>query len=312
MPQYVEFSVPEPQNEDEILVKVKAVAIKHFDKGLVNGTHYASSEPRSGGKVIGGDGVCMLPNGNRVYAIGISGMLAEKATINRHRCVAIPDKLDDATAAALPNAVYGAAMALRFKGNIQSGDTVLINGATGFTGRVALQLAKYYGAGKTIVTGRDRQSLGDLLLSGADEAISVKLNDDAFLSAVHELHQKTPIQVVIDYLWGRTAEIILSAIKGHGDFTVRTRFVSVGSVTWDLINLSAASLRGTDLQLTGSGLGAWSAAQVDELFNNILPETFALAADGKLKVETLQVPIADIGSLWDLQVPGGKRLVVTV
>ncbi|HEX8019839.1 MAG TPA: zinc-binding alcohol dehydrogenase family protein, partial [Mucilaginibacter sp.] len=67
-----------------------------------------------------------------------------------------------------------------------------------------------------------------------------------------------------------------------------------------------------DLQLTGSGLGAWSKAQVAELFSEILPEMFALAAAGKLKVETIKVKLADIAELWELEVDNGLRLVVTI
>jgi hypothetical protein len=99
---------------------------------------------------------------------------------------------------------------------------------------------------------------------------------------------------------------------GKGSFTNRTRFVSVGSITGDLIQLSAATMRSVDLQLTGSGLGSWSKDQVRKLFSEILPEMFQLAATGKLKAGTIEVKLADIADLWDLAVPDGKRLVVTI
>jgi NADPH:quinone reductase-like Zn-dependent oxidoreductase len=312
LPQYVEFPTPQPQSENEILVNVKAVAIKHFDKGVASGTHYSSAKQQEGGKVIGGDGVCVLGDGTRVYAIGVSGMLAEQATTEKGRYVEVPDAVDDATAAALPNAVFGAAMGLRFKANIRPGDVVLINGATGFTGRVAVQIAKYYGAGKIIVTGRDQRSLTDLLEFGADEAVSVLLDDAQFKTKIQSLYQETPINIVIDYLWGRTAELILTALKGDGGFTSLTHYVSVGTMSGDIINLSAAILRSTNIQLTGSGLGSWSREQVKELFASILPEMFSLAAAGKLVVRTVQVPITEISSLWDVDIAGGKRLVVTI
>ena len=117
LPQYVDFPAPSPQNENEIAVAVKAVAIKHIDKSIASGKHYSSDAPRENGRVIGGDGICILPDGKRVYAVGASGMLAEKAIIEKNMVVAVPDSLDDITAAALPNAVIGAAMALRFKAN---------------------------------------------------------------------------------------------------------------------------------------------------------------------------------------------------
>jgi NADPH:quinone reductase-like Zn-dependent oxidoreductase len=239
-------------------------------------------------------------------------MMAEKATIDKDLMVKVPKELDDATAAALPNAVIGAAMGLRFRADIQPGDVVLVNGATGFTGQVAVQIARHYGAKKIIVTGRNQQSLNDLLTLGADEIISVAQTDEEFIAQLRSIHADTPIDVIIDYLWGHTAEMILACVKGNGSFTNKIRFVSVGSVTGDLIQLSAANLRSVDLQLTGSGLGAWSKQQVARLFTDILPEMFQLAAEGKLKAGTINVKLEDIAELWNLDVPAGQRLVVVI
>ena len=312
MPQYADFPEPVPQNQEEVLVAVKAVALKHFDKGRAKGTHYSTESNTQEAKIIGGDGVCLLPDGARVYALGASGMMAEKATVEMDRIVPLPPGLDDATAAALPNAVFGAAMALRFRAGIEMGDTVLVNGATGFTGRVAVQIARHYGAEKVIATGRNPQSLQELADLGADEVISLQQTDEQFTAQLQRLHQTTPINVIIDYLWGRTAEMILASLKGTGSFTPRTRFVSVGAVTGDLIQLSAANLRSVDLQLSGSGLGSWTKSQVRTLFTDILPEMFQLAADGRLKVGVLEVALPDIATLWDMDVPDGKRFVVRI
>jgi len=312
LPQYVDFEEPRAQNDQEVLVSVKAVAIKHFDKGRAAGTHYSSHAPKATGRVIGGDGVCLLEDGTRVYGMGVSGMLAEKATIDKRRIVKLPEGLSDATAAALANAVIGSAMALKFKAAIQPGDVVLVNGATGFTGIVAVQIAKHYGASKVIATGRNIQSLQNLLILGADEIIQITGDDVQFLDSVKQSQQEKPIDVMIDYLWGPTAELLLSSLMGQGSFTNKVRFVSVGSMAGDLIQLSAANLRSVDLQLTGSGLGSWSKEQVGQLFSEILPEMFQLAADDKLKVETIEVKLVDIASLWNLEVADGKRLVVTI
>src|SRR5689334_13076569 len=109
------FPEPVAQHRDELLVTIKAVAIKHIDKSRATGQHYSNDGTQDDGRIIGFDGVCLLPNGKRVYAIGETGMLAEKAIIDRDRVVPIPDGVDDALAAALPNAVIGAAMGLKFK-----------------------------------------------------------------------------------------------------------------------------------------------------------------------------------------------------
>lgn len=192
LPQYSDFPEPAVQNDNELLVTIKAVAIKHLDKSRASGSHYSSGALTENGRVIGGDGVGLLEDGTRVYGIGVSGMLAEKATIDKDLIVRIPEGLDDLTAAALPNAVIGAAMGLKFKAGIEPGDVVLINGATGFTGRVAVQVAKYYGAKKVIVTGRNQQSLDELLLLGADEAISILQDDENFKAQLAAIHSATP------------------------------------------------------------------------------------------------------------------------
>jgi len=312
MPRCVDCPDPVAQNEDEVVVSVKTVAIKHLDKSRAKGTHYSAAGDKAEAKVIGGDGACLLPDGTRVYALGTSGMMAEKAIVEMDRVVPLPAGIDDATAAALPNAVFGAAMALRFRAGIEPGDTVLVNGGTGFTGRVAVQLAKHYGAGRVIATGRNPQSLEALKLLGADEIISLQQPDEQFATQVRQLHHDLPFNVIIDYLWGRSAEMILASLKGTGNFTPRTRYVSVGSMTGDLIQLSAANLRSVDLQLSGSGLGSWTKSQVRVLFAEMLPEMFSLAAAGKLRVDTVGVALADIEKLWEAEVPDGKRLVVRI
>src|SRR5271169_5878656 len=92
LPQYADFPEPVAKIENEVLVSVKAVAIKHFDKGRATGKHYSDDAPKETGRVIGGDGVCLLSDGTRVYGMSVSGMLAERATIEKDRIVKLPSK----------------------------------------------------------------------------------------------------------------------------------------------------------------------------------------------------------------------------
>jgi NADPH:quinone reductase-like Zn-dependent oxidoreductase len=312
MPQYRDFPDPVVHNENELLITMKAAAIKHFDKGRASGKHYSTENDKQNATVIGGDGVGVLADGTRVFALGVSGMMAEKAVIDKRKMVRLPDGIDDAAAAALPNAVAGSAMALRFRANMQSGETVLINGATGFTGKIAVQIAQHFGAKKIIVTGRNPKTLKSLLDLGATEIISTAQDDETFIKQLKDIHSHTPIDIIIDYLWGHTAELILASLKGNGSYTHKTRFVSIGSVTGDKIELSAEHLRSVDLQLSGSGLGSWTNDEVRLLLSEILPEMFQLVVDNKLKVETIKVSLSDIGNLWKMEVTDGKRLVVTI
>lgn len=312
MPKYAEFAEPIVQNENQILISVKAVGITNLDKGKASGKHYSSESNNENGFVIGSDCVGLLENGTRVYARGISGTIAEKAIIDKNILVKLPDGISDAVAASLPNAVAGSAMALRFRANIKTGDTVLINGATGFTGQIAIQIAKHYGAKRIIVTGRNEKTLQNLKELGADETISLKQSDEAFIYQLNEIHQNTPIDIILDYLWGHPAELILSVLKGNGSFTNKIRYVTIGGMAGDSIQLSSGILRSVDLQLSGSGLGSWSKEEVKLLFSEILPEMFFLAAQNKLKVNIETGNLVDIEEMWAKEVSDGQRLVVLI
>ncbi|EDM37754.1 NADPH:quinone reductase or related Zn-dependent oxidoreductase [Pedobacter sp. BAL39] len=313
MPRYVvDFAVPELHHEDEVLIAVSASAVKNLDKMRAVGKHYSTQNEEWKPKVVGGDGVGLLADGTRVYAIGVSGMIAEKAIVRKDQMVNLPEGIDDAIAAALPNAVMGSALALRFRANLQKGETVLINGATGVTGKIAIQIAKHYGAKKVIATGRNQQALAELLSLGADEILFLNQDEDVFMDEIRRIHHQNPIDVVIDYLWGRSAELILTALKGNGGFSKRTRYVSVGGMTGDTITLSSSILRGTDIQISGSGMGSWSRVELKLLITEILPQMFQLAAEGKLKLATVNVPLKDIENVWQQDIDGGKRLVILI
>lgn len=312
LPKYAEFAEPIVLNENEVLISVKAVAITNLDKGIVSGDHYSSESENPNGTVIGSDCIGVLENGTRVYARGISGTIAEKALVEKNRMIPLPDGINDATAAAMPNAIAGSAMALRFRAAIQPGETVLINGATGFTGQMAIQVAKHYGAKKIIVTGRNKKTLDSLLALGADEIISLKQDDDAIVAQLKKIHLNSPIDIVLDYLWGHPAELILAALKGNGSFTTKLRYVTIGGMAGDTIQLSSGILRSVDLQLSGSGLGSWTKEEVKLLFTEILPEMFLLALQNKLQVNIETVSLENIEKAWNIEVPDGKRLVVIV
>jgi NADPH:quinone reductase-like Zn-dependent oxidoreductase len=283
-----------------------------LDRSRASSKHYSVQGDVQQAKIIGGDGVGVLADGTRVFALGISGMIAEKAVINKNSMVKLPDGIDDTTAAALPNAVAGSAMALRFRAIMKAGETVLINGATGFTGKIAIQIARHYGAGKIIVTSRNEQTLQTLLALGADKIIAINQDDENFTKQIRQIHTDTPVDIILDYLWGHTASLILEALKGKGAFSHRTRYVSIGSITGDKIQLSSEILRSVDLQLSGSGLGSWTKEEMQLLITEIIPEMFQLAVDNKLKVDTTSVSLKDIEKVWNAGVSDGKRLVVTI
>jgi NADPH:quinone reductase-like Zn-dependent oxidoreductase len=311
-PVYKEFPDPVPQNDEQVLIQVKAASITNLDKGRASGKHYASYANLP--TVVGVDGVGILEDGTRVYAQGITGMMAEKALISKNRVTVLPDDLDYLTAAALPNAVFGAAMAILFRANMKKGDTVLINGATGFTGQLAVQVAKHYKAAKIIATGRNEAALEKLKQLGSDITISLKQNDEAIVKQLKEIHSNTPVDIVIDYLWGHPAELIITALKGGGlhGFTRKVRIVTVGGMAGEHINLASSTLRSSDIELLGSGFGSLSKEDVSKFGKKILPEMFQLAAEGKLQIEVTASSLENIESFWEQDVESGKRKVITI
>ncbi len=309
-PKYEDFADPVPKNDNQILITVKAAAVKNLDKGRASGAHYASYANLP--VVVGIDGVGVLADGTRVYAPGITGMIAEKALIDKNNFVKLPDNIDDITAAALPNAVLGAALALRFRAGLKAGERVLINGATGVTGMLAVQIARHYGAEKVIATGRNAEALKLLPALGADVVISLKQDDETILQQIKELHGAGPIDVIIDYTWGHPAELILAALKGGSvhNSTPRVRYVTVGAMAGDKIALSSAVLRSSAIEILGSGLGSLPQEALHKLSTEVLPEMAGLVARGKLKIETVTAPLSEVEEAWQRDIPAGKRLVI--
>lgn len=308
-PKYDDFADPVPANNDQLLITMKAAAIKNLDRGIASGQHYTSSD-HSQPRTLGVDGVGVLADGTKVYGFGVTGMIAEKAVVDKNRIVKLPEGIDDATAAALPNAVMGAGAALKYRAALQPGEVVLINGATGVTGMIAVQLARHYGASKVIVTGRNQESLNELLGLGADEAISLTQDDDHIIGRIKGIHNATPIDVVIDYLWGHPAELILSSLQGRGGFTNHIRYITIGGMAGDKIQLSSGTLRSSNIELLGSGIGSLSADNVKKMMTDMIPEVMQLAADGKITVYTVTASLKDVEAAWNMKVPSAKRLVI--
>jgi NADPH:quinone reductase-like Zn-dependent oxidoreductase len=310
-PKYEDFPDPVP-GKDQLLMNVKAASLKNIDKLRAGGSHYASHIKLP--EIVGLDAVGTLEDGTRIYAQGIGGTIAEKTLVLSGTYVVLPEGLDDIKAAALPNAIYGSVMALLFRAGMKKGEVVLINGATSVTGQLAVQAARYYGASKIIVTGRNEAILEELKGMGATEIISLKQEDQIITNRLKELHSIKPIDIVIDYLWGNPVKLIINALKGSGvnNFSTRVRIVSVGSTAGKDIILESDTLRSTAIEILGSGIGSLSQDNLKKFGSEVLPEMFMLAAEGKLKIQTETADLKDIESAWQKNIDPGKRLVIKI
>lgn len=306
-PQYGDFPEPVPENEQQIVMTVKVASIKQLDKAKASGNHYTSNVLLPA--VVGFDGAGVLDDGRRVYAMGLTGMLAEKALIDKDKWVPLPDNIDFKLAAALPNMLLGSDMALLYRGGIKRGDVILINGATGVTGMVATQVARLHGASKVIVTGRNPDSLRQLKELGADETISLKQDDELFVSQLTAIQNATPIDIVLDYIWGHPIELILSALGG-ASVVHPVKIVSVGEMAGATIALSGSSLRSHPIEILGSGFGSMTPEQVQIYMKDVLPSIFNMASEGKIKIDIESASLKDVEEAWTKKYPSGVRVVV--
>jgi NADPH:quinone reductase-like Zn-dependent oxidoreductase len=295
-PRYGQFEDPVAR-EGEALIQVRAASLKQIDTGMASGGHYASF--RELPVVCGVDGVGTLETGERVLFGGCRrpfGAMAEKTVAPRAFCFSVPDGLDDATAAALPNPAGSSWLPLKWRAQLKPGETVLVLGATGTAGKLAVQIAKLLGAGRVIGAGRNPQQLEAARSLGADTTIQLtqpkKDLVDAFATAAEE-----GIDVVLDYLWGAPTEALVEALTGH-EFTAEprtTRLIEIGSMAGPTISLPGAALRSSGLEIYGAGGGSVPMQAIVEA----VPQILEHAARGDLKLETKKVPLADVEAQWN-------------
>jgi NADPH:quinone reductase-like Zn-dependent oxidoreductase len=306
-PHFEEFPNPTPC-EGEVLIHVCAAALKPVDKQLAGGKHYAS--PREFPVICGSDGVGRLEDGTRMFFGGPRrpyGAMAERTVVRRAQCFSVPEDMDDDTAAAIPNPGVSAWLSLKHRAKLASGETVLILGATGVTGKLAVQIAKILGAGRVVAVGRNEGVLSTLVELGADATIRLDQPDQDLIEVYRREAGKNGFDVIIDYLWGPPTEALLKAITS-GEFAVagsETRLVEVGESAGPTIKLPAAVLRSTALTILGtSGIPPWEV--LTEAFQQVMNH----AVHGKLRIEAARVPLAEIENAWDRKVQAGRLVVI--
>ncbi|HBS5676524.1 quinone oxidoreductase family protein [Klebsiella sp. 141240] len=302
-PVWADFSEPQPA-VGQLLIDVRAAAISHVVKGRASGHHYSFDGTLP--FVVGIDGVGMTPDGQRVYFAFPSapfGSMAQRAPVALQNCLALPDELDDISAAAMANPGMSAWAALVKRAQFQAGETVLINGATGSAGQLAVQIARYLGAKKIIATGRNTQTLTAL---AADECIDLTA-DEQTLSAQFAAASAGQVDVIVDYLWGRSAELLLPALAKYTPGDKPVRYVQVGSLAGADIALNGAVLRAAPLQLMGSGIGSLTMSQLLAATGEMLQA----AVPGHFTISTTPLPLRDVAAAWPRD-NSQKRTVFTL
>jgi NADPH:quinone reductase-like Zn-dependent oxidoreductase len=292
-PVYADFTEP-TVTEGTARIAVAASALSHITRSRASGNHYSSSGEFP--LVPGMDGVGTLEDGKRVYFVlpeAPFGGMADYCLVKQQRCIALPPELDDVTAAAIaiPGMSSWAAFVERAK--LVKGETVLINGATGSSGSLAVQIAKCLGAGKVIATGRNALALQTLQTLGADVTISLT-QDAAAIESEFQTHFRDGVGVVLDYLWGQSAEQLLAAAAHVAPDAVPIRFIQIGAISGSTISLPSAILRSTAIELMGSGIGSIPMPRIFHAITQVLHA----AVPGGLKIATKTVPLSEVEKHW--------------
>ena len=218
----------------------------------------------------------------------------------------LPDNLDDATIAAMMNPGMSSWTALRERVDFQAGEAVLILGATGVAGQLAVQIARRLGARRVAAAGRNEAALKELEQLGADAVIRLGQERGTLVSLLREEIREHKTDVVLDYVWGEPAEMVLEAIaeKGLSHAATRIRYVQIGNSAGPTITLPAATLRSTGLELLGTGFGSVSMERIFASLAEFLKEAARKPFEWKAK----SVPLSEVESAWNAS-NEGERLV---
>ncbi|WP_167474996.1 quinone oxidoreductase family protein [Nocardia arthritidis] len=306
VPRYEDF--PDPvAGAGEVIIEVKAVAVEQVDKAIAAGTHYASGQFVTELPVIPAfDGIGALPDGTLV-GFGNPrrpyGALAERTVVAADAYAPIPEGIDPAVATMLATAITG--MSITTAAGFVPGETVLIQGATGVAGRLAVQVARLLGAGRIVATGRDDDQLREVRKLGADTVINTAVGDDALARAFTDA-EGDGYDVVLDYLWGRPTEILLRTLVPESfAFGKPTRVIQAGEAAGPELTLTAESLRTSGVEIYGAAKGLDA-----ETMGSVYGQVVQWTRSGELTFDLVTIPLSDIETAWQRTDLRGRRLVV--
>ncbi len=238
-----------------------------------------------------------LDDGRRVYfdeTVAPFGSMAERSLAREGALFELDEGIDDVTAAALGNTGLGAWLALSWRSGLERGDVVLVLGAAGAFGTLAVQIARLLGAGRVVAADRGGERLERQLGRGADAVVALDAAGD--LAAAYREAAGGELDVVVDTLWGAPAE---AAIRAAGRWC---RHVQVGQLAGLEITLPAPALRSVSLDLRGFSV-AHPPRDVRQA--GFLELTRHVAA-GDIAVDVEALPLQQVETAWERQRDGGR------
>src|SRR5437867_3915428 len=283
--------VPRPAEiEGSGAIEVAAVALNPLDLAVASGRHYAGHPPLP---YVPGCEAVGRRDGQRVYLFGDGrgttkdGFLTERVDFPDELAIPLPDDVDDAQAVAAGIAGLAGYVPVAKVARVTPDDRVLVLGATGSVGTVAVQTAKLLGAGRVVAAGRDEAKLRRLLELGAD----------AIVQLGHAYGED--FDVVIDPLWGEPLVRALDAAAPGA------RIVHLGQSAGPEATLTSAAVRGKQLRILGYSNFALSHAEMSAAYRELLGQV----ANGSLRLELETFPLERVGDAWAAQERGEKAVV---
>jgi len=307
-PHYQQAEVPRPRTKEEMLVDVLGVGLHPRVRTGAAGAHYTSTGTLP--MIPGIDAVGQRPDGRRVYfmaADDVAGTMADKALACARRSIELPDDADVAKIAAAMNPAMSSWVALRRRVPIEPGQSVLVFGATGNAGTMAVQVARRLGAGRVVGAGRDPGRLRALTSAGADDVVRLAGDGDGDATGGALASAAAESDIVLDYLWGKPAQqAIVALLTARCDRGRAMNWIQIGSVAGPAIELPSVALRSANFRLQGSGQGAVSA----KAYLAELPSLAAEINAGTIAVKANTKPLADVEQIWTRADPPGERTVL--
>jgi NADPH2:quinone reductase len=282
-------SFPEPvEVADRGELEVAAVALNPLDLAIAAGRFYGGHPPLP---YIPGCEAVARAGDRRLYLRGDGrgvdkdGFLVERVSYPEELAIDVPDGLDDAAAAACGIAGVAGWMPV-VRAEVSQDDRVLVLGATGSVGRVAVQAAKLRGA-RVVASGRDEARLKEARELGADATV--------LLGEPYE----EDFDVIIDPLWGEPLADALSAAAP------RARIVSLGQSAGPTATLPSGTVRGKELRILGYSAFMLTPEELREAYG----EVARAVLDGRLRFEVERFPLERVADAWEAQASGAKAVV---
>ena len=308
-PEYQRRPVPS-KGAGQALVRVTAAPISPLDLLCASGRSYFGAPQLPYIPGVQGVGVVVeaetLTPGERVWFSCDAGMkpgdgsMAAFCVVDESAALKLPANVPDDLVASLGLSAIAAWMALTWSGRLQPGEQVLVLGASGAVGQVAVQAAKLLGAGRVIAASRDQAGLARALTRGADATVDLTGDD------VEDIHRRIaavcegPLHLVIDPVWGLPAEAAARALGAEG------RLVNIGSASGPTARFESATVRSRLHTILGYTNNALTQQEKSQALDTIL----AHAAAGRCVVDHETLPLTHAGEAWELQAAFARRKLI--